>query len=252
MNRPLSFLASMVLLFSLAMYACAGTVTYTAIASPANSPDANSSLGGSINLLTLTTGGANSGGFFSNPNWGLFGNSGQQATATSATFSSLAGIAKSLNQANESVSFTIDHGNIQNGGSIGAFVRDSSNNVVSTVFFNGGDSVYRVTDASGSSSSLGIGFNSSAFTIGFELNNTTGNYTLSVNGSNFIRNLNGTNINSISIFNNNAGAGSGADVLFNNITITAVPEPSSVLLLGSLVGGAGFRLWRRRRSASTK
>lgn len=252
MIRSLSFIVAAVLTLGLALNSNASTVTYTALASPANSPDANSSLGGSVDLLTLSTGGANSGGFFSSPNWGLFGNSGQQATATTASFSSLNGILKSLNQANESVSFTIDHGNIQNGGSIGAFVRDSSNNVVSTVFFNGGDSVYRVTDGSGSGSSLGVGFNSSAFTIGFKLNNTTGSYTLSINGNNFTRNLSGTNINSLSIFNNNAGGGSGADVLFNNVSITAVPEPSSILLIGSIVGGAGLQAWRRRRKSLAK
>lgn len=34
-----------------------------------------------------------------------------------------------------------------------------------------------------------------------------------------------------------------------DFTVSAVPEPSSMLALGALVGGVGYRQWRRRRAA---
>lgn len=37
-----------------------------------------------------------------------------------------------------------------------------------------------------------------------------------------------------------------------DFTVSAVPEPSSMLALGALVGGVGYRQWRRRRTARTR
>ncbi len=229
------------------------SITYSASADPNASPDASVSTGGNINFWTVSTTNGNSGqngSFFSSPNWGLYANSGQQATATSVNFSSLSGISRALNSNGDSVEITLDHGSIQNGGSIGVYVRNNANTVVSTVFFNGGDTTYRVTDGTGSNSSLGVGFTSSSFKMKFALNNTSGGYTLSVNGNNFVRALGGTTINSIAVFNNNAGFGGGADFLYSPVKITAVPEPTSLLTMSALAGVFGYRKWRSRKLKS--
>ncbi len=246
MNRLIALIA--VALLSSPSFA--GLVTYTASADPNLSPDANSSLGGNINFWTVTSGGnvSTSGSFGGASNWGLYSNAASnQATATSVSFSTLSGVGKALNQAGEYVQIVLDHGSIQSGGSVGVFVRNTTGAAMSTLFFNGGATFYQVTDQSGTNSDTTQGFTSSPLTIRFQLNNATGSYTLTVGTNSFTRQLFGTNIDSIAVFNNNAGSGGGADVLFNNVQVSAVPEPSSVIFMTICASAGAHNLLKRHR-----
>ena len=109
--------------------------------------------------------------------------------------------------------------------------------------FQGGGSNYNVFSASGVTDS-NVGFSSDFKTISLKRDTST-NYTLSIDGTSFgsLTLANSTTaIDGIRVFNNTSG--SGNDVLFDNFTVTAVPEPSSAVLLGL---GALALIFRRRK-----
>lgn len=217
---------------------------FSASADPNASPDANSN---SINIWNMnfsnnTT--SQTGSFLGNSGtngdgvgagagtsaWAMYANSGQSATAASVAFSALVG--RALNTTGDSVSIDFDNGFIDNGAMTGVRFLSGAT-TVSTFSFTGGGSVYQIADNTNSSS--GIGFTDNGFNISLTLNNTTGGYTLIANGSTFSgRTLasSANSITSIQVFNSNAGEFDAKNVFFNNLVLTAIPEPGSILMFG--------------------
>jgi hypothetical protein len=241
-----------VLLFS--NHCSAGFVLFSATSGPGGNPDAN----GNINLWTVSqqTGssgdfigdsGANAGGSGAGAGpaaWALWANSGGSITFTSQSVSTFLG--RSLNQAGDNVSIDFDNGWIEAGGSVG--VRLLSGSSTAAEFkFAGGDGNYQLID---SSSTQTFGFTGNGFNLKFTLTDSSGGYGLVANGNSYggrdlASNLNA--ISSIEVYNINAGQYTERNFYFNNLRIEAVPEPTSLSLLG-LTALAAMTGYRRRVS----
>lgn len=178
---------------------------------------------------SVTTG---SGGEFNNgSDWALFG-SGSQATR---------GIGGDL-FVGQTVSIDLATLGVTSGTFVGVDFRQGSTTGIG-YNFQGGGSNYGVFSSSGVTDS-GVGFSASFKTISLTRDTAT-DYTLSIDGTNFasLTLANSTTaIDEIRVFNDTSGGGN--DVLFNNLNVTAVPEPSSAALLG--LGGLAL-IFRRRK-----
>lgn len=224
------------------------TVNYSASNSPSSNPDATASgdFMGAVDLFTSNSSPTNSGNFFANPQWGLFANSGAESQAGTKPFGTLEGINRTLNQTGDYVQLNFQNGSVQSGGSVGFFLRNASNQAMATFFFSGGQSFYQINDQTGPSST-GFGYTTNSFQIRIALTDSLGGYTLTAGSQTLSgRTLNNfsSGISQLVVFNNNAGSGAGANLRFDNLVVTAVPEPTALLMVG-LVGVAG--LVRRRR-----
>ena len=225
----------------------ATNVLYTASSGPAANPDANSN---SVNVWTTSTDASNGseGGFFqgdSAGNGGLAG-AGSSAWATYAnsnkqTFSSHVFAGGALN-VGQTVSMQFDNGDIDTGKSTGIQLFNG-NTLLFQLYFRGGESFYEFYDnlSSGTFDQDTVaGFSKDGGTFSFKLDTAT-TYSATWRNASWSGTIQNLGIDSIQVYNNSAGGGSGKDVYFNNLQV--VPEPSAALIagLGSLA------LLRRRR-----
>lgn len=239
----------------------ANLVTFTATDAPGANPDASDGTNTfDVWSAAASTGDGNQAGNFlgdSGTNgfmdgagagasaWGLYANSGQSSSAV-ADISSF--VIRDLAVAGDFISLSFDNGFIEGGGEVGIRFKDPLGGNASTFRFTNGTSNYRIDDDA-TSFDTGIGFTSAGFNVTLTLENSTGNYTLEAAGNTYGgRALAGaaTSIASIEVFNSNAGGGSERNVFFNNLTISAIPEASPLIVL-SLVSGV-IGLVRRRRA----
>ncbi|MBL8854598.1 MAG: hypothetical protein JNK57_11580 [Planctomycetaceae bacterium] len=235
-----------VLLFAISLGASqtsAGLVTYNMLDSPSQSPDAQATgdFVGNVDLFSTNINGGG-GNFNSGGRWGLWSN-GAQSSSQSESFSSLSGIGRSLNQTGDFFRINFRNQSIANGGSVGVYLLNSSNQVMTTMYFSGGGTHYQINDGGGNSST-GFGYSTNAFELGFELSNSSGGYSLTIGSQTLSRSFAnfGSGISSFVVFNNNANV--GGDVTFNNVRLNAVPEPTSGLLIGLFGLIAGVRRYR--------
>lgn len=222
---------------------CVAGLSAPAFAASLQSVDASSGFG----IFNTSGGSGGSSGTFTgasdigNPSWGFYANNGE----TSQALYDFAGGALTVGQ---TVSFQIDNGNIQPGGTVGIGLQNigSGQNRFET-YFSGGQSNYSRLDSAGVSST-GVGFTSSGLTFAFTLTGADtysiditpiGSSTTTLTGT--LGGNAGSGVDRLRFFNFNAGAGGGSDAFLNNIEI--VPEPSSAALFGL----AGIALALRRR-----
>ncbi len=210
---------------------------------------------------TQTSGNGSQNGFFggANPNgnggntssvvagngWGMYANSGQATTASYST-----GDLTGAGGFPAFIQLGLDHGStIQGNGLPGS-------GVVGIQFFDGATLAYEFRyvggngaarweygDSSGFNQTSTVGFSTNGYN--FRLNQTGSNtYSFSVNGSQITTGTlaGGAGfVDSVKVFNNNAGSGGNANVVFNTL-VFQVPEPAAALL-----GSLGLLAMLRRR-----
>ena len=186
----------------------------------------------------------------SGESWGTFANSGGLASAV-RSFTTGGSNGQSFLGNGETFSLRLDNGFIQAGGTVGFGLQDSAGVNRFEFFFAGGGSGYTVSGSVNQTTTHGFsadgltalftltGVNTYSFDVTYNTGSpTTENFTGTLKGTA------GAGIDRVRLFNANAGAGGSNDAFFNSITV--VPEPTSLGLLGaSLVGLAIIR--RRRR-----
>jgi len=178
--------------------------------------------------------------------WGMYANSGQTVTAAYST-----GDLLGTGPYAAYIQLGVDNGStIQGNGGFGS-------GVVGIQYFDGGTlafefryvggnaaSKWEFGDSSGFNQTSTVGYSTNGFIFRFDQTGAN-TYAFSVNGSQL---RTGTLaggaglVDSVKVFNNNAGSGSASNVVFNTL-VYQVPEPSTALL-----GGLGLlALLRRRR-----
>ncbi len=235
MKRVLLFLLSWAGAVTLA--SAATIISYAATDAPGNNPDGVDQNSNPVQvwqqtIIPGTSGGAGSysyaGGWAgSSAGWYIYSYPDQTGPIIDDTHTFIGG-SLSIGQ-----TVSLDWGNsaIQAGQDAGLSILDGSGNSVITFSFTGGEPTgdYRYSDAGVTAQDSGFGF----------LYQTTFNVAFTVTGANTYSATAGTatwtgtfagSLNGIEVFNN--AAGNGSDVGFNNLTISQVPEPGTIALVG--------------------
>lgn len=208
--------------------------------------------GAAGNILGSSATGINTTGDNGTVAWGLYANSGGTAAQVYNFGSNLA--------VGGSVTIKISLGYIDNGGTVGFGLQNSSGTNRFESYYIGGNpsDTWKLNDSGGqeniagptttySSSSWKIDAANGYQTIKFTLL-ASDTYSLSFNNvavTNTGLNIAASDIDRIRIFNFNAGTTSDKDQYYNSLTV--VPEPSTFVLLG--VGAVAFGVLARRRKA---
>ncbi len=200
-----------------------------------------------------TTNGTNPSGGINSPSdgaWTLFANSGDTANAIRPFSGDLS--------VGDTFSIQIDQGFQDGGSTVGLSLQNSSGQSLFEIYYIGGDAVdsWKINSAAGQEDlSPNVGFSTDGFDLSFTLqpsNMFTGTFSdMHGNTANFSGTLTtqggGEGVSQARLFNFNAGNGDSNNVFFNNMSIAAVPEPSTLALLaGPLLLGGWFFLRRRR------
>lgn len=161
----------------------------------------------------------------------------------------------------QTFSIQMQNGNVtDNGGQVGVFLRDSSQNNIFGFSFLGGGANYQLSIGQSPSSSVtvntGVGFTSGAMTLSFtelagdawSFSITTGSGTTTLTSSGTGVSLYENDISQVQILDQNGGSsrtlGDNGNFYVNSPEV--VPEPATISLLGvSLVTGLVF--YRRQR-----
>ncbi|MFZ4749966.1 MAG: MopE-related protein, partial [Phycisphaerales bacterium] len=180
---------------------------WTIAASTANTAQAGSFTGSSADNGATPPSGAGAG----TTAWGLYANSSQNVTATLP-------ITPSMGQ---TVAIDFDNGQVDNGSAVGVELRSSTGAAV-TFGFTGGDSFYKVTDGSGSTTTS-VGYTDGGVRVAFTIGQN-GGYKVVVGSYSRTGLLAGgaTSVASIRVFNTNAGSNANRNLYFNNLAISAV------------------------------
>ncbi len=127
------------------------------------------------------------------------------------------------------------------GGSVGFSLRDSSHNNIFEFYFNGGANDYTI-NVSGTAVTTTVPFTASALNLAFT-QGSGDSWSFSINGVTYSSsstgdNLSANDISEIRLFS----YGNNNDIFFNNLAITAVPEPIKLALpiFGGLMLAAGL------------
>ncbi len=198
--------------------------------------------GGSfIGDSTKNNGGSSGGINTSGKSFGIY-SGGAQTTATRPLTTPLA--------IGQTLSLDFDNGYINSGAgqSVGFFLSNGASTPL-TVFFNGGDSQYRVLTPAGTTGTA-INFTGNGLHADFTLTSATA-YTFSLKpagGAAYVQTgaYTGAGVNSLSFFNNNAGSGPNFDVFANNLSVTT-PAPSALLPMAGGLTVLFGSLKRRKR-----
>lgn len=157
----------------------------------------------------------------------------------------------------QTFSISLEMGSLNSSLEEGGFsLEDSSGNVLFSYWQQGGNNANGdYSDANGPGTATGFAYDFMRLdTFAFTLNSAT-SYTFTdlATSASYEGTLSGT-ISQLQVFRDNlagdpaTGGGGGTDLRFNNLEITAVPEPSFFALVG--IGGLGLLTVVRRRLAS--
>ena len=171
--------------------------------------------------------------------WGLYANGGQAAEALRPLTGAL--------DVGQHITLRFDNGWIDDGGRVG-FSFNSATEDRLTVYFVGGEQNYTIFDQSGVPDT-GIGFTDEGLAVDFELTGRD-TYSLSLTPaggsavvfSGGLVGPGGSGIESVLIFNTNAGPFSQRDVFVNSLAV--VPEPTAAIALLALGATTPRRLKR--------
>jgi hypothetical protein len=203
-------------------------------------------LGDSTTNGTSPSGGINSSNALA---WGLFANTSTTSDATRPFSGSLS--------VGQTFSIQMDQGFQDAGSTVGLGLQNSSGQNLFEIYYIGGDSVnsWKINSAAGQQNlTPNIGFSTDGFTLSLTLqaaNGFTGTFsdmhgdTAPFSGT-LTTQSGGEGISQVRLFNFNAGNGGSNDQYFNNMSIAAVPEPATVLLVGPALLGGLFFVRRRR------
>ena len=151
-----------------------------------------------------------------------------------------------------------------NGGQVGFDLQNSSGNNIMQFYFNGGQNDYYLNVFTGISTSVqvdtGVSFSagSSGLTLSYDqlsgdnwiFNITTGSGTTTLSSASTSDQIWQNSISKVDMFSLNGGSsrtlGDNANLYFNTLTITDVPEPGTIALMG-ISGLAMVYMVRRRR-----
>jgi hypothetical protein len=172
----------------------------------------------------------------SNPSWALYGNTGGAANAE-RSLSTAMGVGDTFSF-QWGINWDSDGGNkgfsIYSGGTSGAQLINVNNGSNSDITING--------------TSVGFGYGTAAMTWNFTLTSATNlqvNATNRDGGAAYTGNFTiSGNPDSFKFYASEMNSGDNRQPYFNNLTITVVPEPSSL----SLLALSGLALLRRRRA----
>ncbi len=263
MKKTLLCLVGVAGVISLA--SASNNVSYTATATPGSNPDGVDQASNPLQVWTLTTapgfsGADGSGAYYgSQPNlgnaWQLYSyqNDGAGNGGSAFANATFAGGALAIGQ---TVSINFNMRATDPGKEVGLSLLDGSGDAITFGIFGGEPNSgypytgngYYYTDAGSAYASAGsMGYQyQSYFNIAFTV---TGASTYSaVAGSDSWSGTFAGSLIGMQVFD--AGAGNGSDVGFNNLTISSVPEPTTLSMLATAAGSAGFfglgRVLRRK------
>jgi fibronectin-binding autotransporter adhesin len=196
--------------------------------SPFNGSGDGFFIGSSINNAGTNSPGIDVKGF----SWGMYANTGNTSTAFRAFNGPL--------QVGQSVLINMDNGYINTGNSVGFILRNGNATNATTdagtgarfqfqYIGNDASNSYKVVDSSGQQN-IGMPFTGTGLRLKFTLTGantytlvTTDNATGAINT--FSGTLSGSgSINSIALFNRNAGSGPNFDAYFNSLQLTGLPS----------------------------
>jgi hypothetical protein len=193
-------------------------------------------------------GGINVGG----KSWGLYGNGGN----TEVLYRDFTGGSLSLGQ---SFSIGMDNGYIDSGNVAGFILRngvDTSNKNngqrFEFLFIGGNADYYIATNSTSPLIDTGVGYTDGGLLLNFTLTGAD-TFSLSITGltsganttiTGALGGTSGSGIDSVALYNQNAGSGNHYDVYFDQMAIT-VPEPATAALVAA--GLLGAMLIRRRK-----
>ena len=149
------------------------------------------------------------------PAFGLWANNGATARARRP-------LAEAL-QPGDTLSFVLDNNWINDGGSSGFSLENTHGEALLTLYFIGGETVYKLQDGSPEIRETGMSWTGDGLTVAFTLDSAT-NYTLVVNGNSFTGTLipaaGGTGVQQFQTWNYNCGPDTERNVYFNNLQVT--------------------------------
>lgn len=153
--------------------------------------------------------------------WGMYAYS-------SATASAVRTITGTLS-VGQSISFSMDNGSAQTGGTVGMGLQNGSGNNLAEVYFVGGDAAYKINDGGGVTTTT-INFTRGGIEVTYTRTAAT-TYTIKIvrkedgatatyTGRSFLNPAGGQVPAQIRFFNANAGSGTNFNLYFNSLSIT--------------------------------
>ncbi len=153
--------------------------------------------------------------------WGMFANSSATASAVRTVSGTLS--------VGQSISFSIDNGSVQTGGTIGMGLQNASGNNLAEIYFVGGDAAYKLNDGTGitvtsinfSRGGLEVTYTrTAATTYTIKIVRKEDGATATYTGRSFLNPAGGQVPAQIRFFNFNAGSGTDYNLYVNSLSIT--------------------------------